>query len=115
MTAVATAPARRTAGWSAASGDTKWADQEVNARNSNDSAVAAASYGMSNADRFTGAPNTGWNAQDSGDGGYSRTLGGTGGISCTHFSSIAGSAAAAAGAESDASAAGLTRQSGEPT
>ena len=71
-------------GWSAASGDTTWADQEVNARNGNDSAVAAASYGMSNADRFTGAPNTGWSAQDSGDGGYSRTLGGSGGISAEY-------------------------------
>ena len=71
-------------GWSSASGDTKWADQESNARNTNDSAVAAASYGMSNTDRFTGAPNTGWNAQDSGDGGYSRTLGGSGGISAEY-------------------------------
>jgi len=56
----------------------------VNARNGNDSAVAAASYGMSNADRFTGAPDTGWSAQDSGDGGYSRTLGGSGGISAEY-------------------------------
>ena len=60
--------------WSSASGDTSWADQESQARANSD--VAAASYGMSNADRFTNAPNTGWNARDRGDGGYSRTLGG---------------------------------------
>ena len=71
-------------GWSSATGDTKWAEQESNARNSNDTPIAAASYSMSNADRFTGAPNTGWNAQDSGDGGYSRTLGGSGGISAEY-------------------------------
>ena len=40
---------------------------------------------MSNADRFTGAPNSGWNAQDRGDGGYSRTLGGSGGISSEYY------------------------------
>ena len=39
---------------------------------------------MSNTDRFTGAPNTGWNAQDSGDGGYSRTLGASGGIAAEY-------------------------------
>jgi len=69
-------------GWSNASGDTSWADQEAQARGGAD--VAAASYGMSNADRFTGAANTGWSARDAGDGGYSRTLGGSGGISAEY-------------------------------
>ena len=71
--------------WGSASSDTTWADQEANARNNNNTPLAAASYGMSNADRFTGAPNTGWNAQDRGDGGYSRTLGGSGGISSQYY------------------------------
>jgi len=71
--------------WGSASSDTTWADQEANARNNNNTPVAAASYSMSNADRFTGAPNSGWNAQDRGDGGYSRTLGGTGGISSEYY------------------------------
>ena len=65
-------------GWSSASGDTSWADREAQSRANSD--VTEASYGMSNADRFTNAPNTGWTAQDRGDGGYSRTLGGSGGI-----------------------------------
>ncbi len=69
--------------WSSASGDTSWADQESQARANSD--VAAASYGMSNTDRFTNAPNTGWNARDRGDGGYSRTLGGDGGISSEYY------------------------------
>jgi hypothetical protein len=71
--------------WGSASGDTAWADQEVNARNSNNTPIAAASYGMSNADRFTGAPNTGWTAQDEGNGGYSRTGGASGGISSEYY------------------------------
>ncbi len=64
-------------GWGSVAGDTSWADQESQAR---DNAVAAASYGMSNTTRFSGAPDSGWSARDSGDGGYSRTLGGSGGI-----------------------------------
>ena len=69
-------------GWSKPSGDTSWADQEAQARG--EGAIAAASYGMSNTDRFTGAAGTGWNARDAGDGGYSRTLGGSGGISAEY-------------------------------
>jgi hypothetical protein len=69
--------------WSSASGDTSWADQESQARANSD--VAAASYSMSNTTRFSGAPNSGWSAQDAGDGGYSRTLGGSGGISSEYY------------------------------
>lgn len=69
--------------WSSASGDTSWADQESQARANSD--VAAASYGMSNADRFTGRPDTGWSPQVAGDGGYSRTVGGAGGISSEYY------------------------------
>jgi len=69
--------------WGSASGDTSWADQESQARANSD--VAAASYSMSNTTRFTGAPNTGWTAQDAGDGGYSRTGGGDGGISSEYY------------------------------
>ncbi len=68
--------------WSNAPGDTSSLDQEAQARNH--SAEAEASFSMSNTDRFSGAPNTGWSAQDSGDGGYSRTLGGSGGISAEY-------------------------------
>ena len=68
--------------WGSAAGDTSSLDQEANARSN--SAVAEASFGMSNAERFSGAPNTGWTAQDSGDGGYSRTVGGAGGISAEY-------------------------------
>ena len=39
---------------------------------------------MSNMTRFSGAPDTGWSARDAGDGGYSRTLGGSGGISAEY-------------------------------
>ena len=39
---------------------------------------------MSNMERFSGAPDTGWTARDAGDGGYSRTLGGSGGISAEY-------------------------------
>ncbi len=48
-------------------------------------AMQAGSYGMSNATRFTGDPRDGWSARDSGDGGYSRTLGGDGGISAEAY------------------------------
>ena len=69
--------------WSSASADTGWADQESQARDNSD--VAAASYSMSNTTRFSGAANTGWSAQDAGDGGYSRTGGGDGGISSEYY------------------------------
>ena len=36
---------------------------------------------MSNATRFSGQPGDGWSRRDAGSGGYSRTLGGDGGIS----------------------------------
>ncbi len=48
-------------------------------------ALQAGSYGMSNATRFTGDPRDGWTARDAGDGGYSRTLGGDGGISAERY------------------------------
>lgn len=48
-------------------------------------AMQAGSYGMSNATRFTGDPRDGWSARDAGDGGYSRTLGGDGGISAERY------------------------------
>ena len=54
---------------------------EAQTRANVDPGMAAGSYGMSNATRFTGAQGTGWTRRDSGDGGYSRTLGGDGGIS----------------------------------
>ena len=66
-------------GWSAAPKDTSWADQESQSRA--DGAVEAASFGMSNANRFSDNRGAGWTANDAGDGGYSRTLGGSGGIS----------------------------------
>ena len=69
--------------WGSASGDTSWADQESQARDNSD--VAAASYSMSNTTRFTNARNSGWSQQDRGDGGYSRTVGGTGGISSQYY------------------------------
>jgi hypothetical protein len=69
--------------WSSAQGDTSWADQEAQARDNSD--VAAASFSMSNTTRFTNAPNTGWSQQDRGDGGYSRTVGGSGGISSEYY------------------------------
>ena len=54
---------------------------EAQMRDNVDPGMAAGSYSMSNATRFTGAKGDGWSRQDSGDGGYSRTLGGDGGIS----------------------------------
>jgi hypothetical protein len=69
--------------WSSASGDTSWADQESQARANSD--VAAASYSMSNTTRFSGDANSGWSAQDAGDGGYSRTVGGAGGIGSEYY------------------------------
>ncbi|MEP7330029.1 MAG: autotransporter [Betaproteobacteria bacterium] len=66
-------------GWSRATGDTSWADQEAQSRT--DGAIQAASYSMSNANRFSDNRGDGWTARDAGDGGYSRTGGADGGIS----------------------------------
>ncbi len=54
---------------------------EAQMRANVDPGMAAGSYGMSNATRFTGTQGDGWTRRDAGDGGYSRTLGGDGGIS----------------------------------
>ena len=51
----------------------------------NTAAMQAGSYSMSNATRFTGDSRDGWSARDAGDGGYSRTLGGDGGISAERY------------------------------
>ena len=48
-------------------------------------AMQAGSYGMNNTTRFSGDPSDGWTARDAGDGGYSRTLGGDGGISAERY------------------------------
>lgn len=62
------------------------AQAQAHARASGDAAaMQAGSYGMSNATRFTGDPRDGWSARDAGDGGYSRTLGGDGGISAERY------------------------------
>ena len=66
-------------GWQAAPSDTSWAEQEDKARVNG--AIQAASFSMSNTNRFSGNRGDGWTAEDAGDGGYSRTLGGAGGIS----------------------------------
>jgi hypothetical protein len=70
-------------GWSDAPSDTTAADQEEEARQN--AIVAENSVGVSNASRFTGNPTDGWSARDSGDGGYSRTGGGDGGISSEYY------------------------------
>jgi hypothetical protein len=57
---------------------------QAQARANVDPGMQTASYGMSNATRFTGQPGDGWSRRDSGDGGYSRTLGGDGGISAEY-------------------------------
>ncbi len=69
-------------GWSNVLGDTQ-IQQEAQSRQ--EGATQAASYGMSNATRFSGNAGDGWNARDAGDGGYSRTLGGSGGISAERY------------------------------
>ena len=62
------------------------AQAQAHARASADAAaMQAGSFGMSNATRFTGDPRDGWSARDAGDGGYSRTLGGDGGISAERY------------------------------
>jgi hypothetical protein len=70
-------------GWQAAPNDTAWAEQEDKARVNG--AIQAASFGMSNSDRFSGNRGDGWTAEDAGDGGYSRTLGADGGISAQTY------------------------------
>ncbi len=70
-------------GWQAAPGDTTWAAQEEKARING--AIQAASFSMTNADRFSGNRGDGWTAEDAGDGGYSRTLGADGGISAQRY------------------------------
>ncbi len=69
------------AAWSAQSAPPAPVVAEAQARASVDPGMAAGSYSMSNATRFTGRAGEGWSARDRGDGGYSRTLGGDGGIS----------------------------------
>ena len=60
-------------------------DAEAQARARAEAAAqAAGSYGMSNDTRFTNAQGDGWSARDAGSGGYSRTLGGDGGISAEY-------------------------------
>jgi len=71
-------------GWSAAPAAPPDVVAEAQARANVDPGMQAASYGMSNATRFTGQPGDGWSRRDSGDGGYSRTLGGDGGISAEY-------------------------------
>jgi hypothetical protein len=70
-------------GWQAAPSDTTWAQQEDQARVNG--AIQAASFGMSNANRFSDNRGDGWTAEDAGDGGYSRTLGADGGISAQTY------------------------------
>ncbi len=72
-----------TGGWQAAPSDTSWADKEDQARVNG--AMQAASFSMSNTNRFSDSRGDGWTAEDAGDGGYSRTLGGAGGISAEAY------------------------------
>ena len=72
-------------GWQPAPAAPPEVDAEAQARARADAAAqAAGSYGMSNATRFTGQPGDGWTRRDAGSGGYSRTLGGDGGISAEY-------------------------------
>jgi hypothetical protein len=71
-------------GWAAAPAPPPAVVAEADARANVDPGMQAGSYSMSNATRFTGQQGTGWTARDSGDGGYSRTLGGDGGISAEY-------------------------------
>ncbi len=70
-------------GWTNAPAPPPAVDAQAQAR-AQDSAVQVASFGMSNATRFTQQQGDGWTARDSGSGGYSRTLGGDGGISAEY-------------------------------
>ena len=72
-------------GWQPASAAPPEVDAEAQARARADAAAqAAGSYGMSNVTRFTGQSGDGWTQRDAGSGGYSRTLGGDGGISAEY-------------------------------
>jgi hypothetical protein len=77
------------AGWTDAPAAPDWADAQVQSRDraaktGAQAGAQAGSYGMSNATRFTGNRGDGWTRRDAGDGGYSRTLGGDGGISAEY-------------------------------
>jgi len=73
-------------GWQGTAAPPPEVSAQAQARTRADAAaMQAASYGMSNTTRFAGDPSDGWSARDSGDGGYSRTLGGDGGISAERY------------------------------
>jgi len=73
-------------GWKAAPTPPPAVDAEASARGRAEAAgQQAGSYGMSNTTRFTGDPGDGWSRRDAGNGGYSRTLGGDGGISAERW------------------------------
>ena len=73
-------------GWQSTPAPPPEVNAQAQARTRADAAaMQAGSYGMSNATRFSGDPSDGWSARDSGDGGYSRTLGGDGGISAERY------------------------------
>jgi hypothetical protein len=68
-------------GWSNVPAAPPAVDAQAQARSrADEAALQAGSYSISNATRFSGDRGDGWTAQDAGDGGYSRTLGGSGGI-----------------------------------
>ena len=72
-------------GWTNAPAPPAGADDEMQAQDrANQAAMQAGSYSISNTTRFTGERGDGWTRRDSGDGGYSRTLGGDGGISAEY-------------------------------
>ena len=69
-------------GWQPAPSAPPEVDAEAQARDRAEAAAqTAGSYGMSNATRFSNQQGDGWSRRDAGSGGYSRTLGGDGGIS----------------------------------
>ncbi|MCC7327246.1 MAG: hypothetical protein IT521_10645 [Burkholderiales bacterium] len=69
-------------GWTAEPAPPAGAVAETQARDrATQAALQAGSFGMSNTTRFSGNRGDGWTARDAGSGGYSRTLGGSGGIS----------------------------------
>ena len=73
-------------GWNAVPTPPPAVDAEASARDRAEAAgQQAGSYAMSNTTRFTGDPGDGWSRRDAGNGGYSRTLGGDGGISAEQW------------------------------
>jgi hypothetical protein len=73
-------------GWTNAPAPPPAVNAEASARARADAAaMQAGSYSMSNTTRFSGNQGDGWTARDAGDGGYSRTLGGDGGISAERW------------------------------